>query len=244
MNYGPYTQQVMNTPNTSSIYSANFGMGADYGRQNEIYRAQRRDLISGWGTSPQVGGGGGGGGGAVATSAPHEVMNAQLKRDLFDQLFGGGGGAGAGAGAGTSSFQGNVNFADNLAQVQQGAPQIGAAPVLSEQQIQERVNQMRARGDLSTAGIVQRLGDQLSGAGFGGNSPLLQQLAAQAQFQNLATSAAGENDLRYQAALGNAEHLLAAQQAAAAADNQQRGLAVDLSSQRNQLIAALLGALG
>lgn len=240
MNAGPYTQQAMNR---QTQYDRGWSFGSN-GNQNDLYWAGIADKKSGWGTPmlPQGGGSGGGGGG---TSAPHEIMNAQLKRDLFSQLFGGGGGSvSGGGGAGSSSFQGNVNFADNLAQVQQGAPQIGQAPVLTEQQIQERVNQMRARGDLSTAGIVQRMGDQLSGSGFGGNSPLLQQLAAQAQFQNLSTSAAGENDLRYQAALGNAEHLLAAQQAAAAADNQQRGFATDLSSQRNQLLAALLGALG
>lgn len=238
MNYGPNTQQAMNR---QTQYDRGWSFGST-GNQNDLYWAAHRDNKLGWGASPQTGVGRGGSGGTA------DIMNAQLKRDLFNQLFGtGGGGDGASAGGGgtpQSTFTGNVNFADALAQVQQGAPQIGAQPVLTEQQIQERVNQMRARNDLSTSGIVQRLQDQLAGAGFGGNSPLLQQLATQAQFQNLATTAANENDLRYNAAQGNASHLLAAQQAAAAADNQQRGFATDLASQRNQLIAALLGALG
>jgi hypothetical protein len=90
---------------------------------------------------------------------------------------------------------------------------ITVAPVYSDQQINQRVNQMRSQNDASAAGQIRNTAQSLAGRGYGGNSPLYQELSANTLAQNRAGNASAENDLRFQAAAQNAQQILAEQQA-------------------------------
>ena len=107
-------------------------------------------------------------------------------------------------------------FASLLSQI--GGPntefgKITTGPIWNQNQIQGQVNQMRAGNDAATAGQALKLADSTAGKGFGVNSPLYQELVGNAQGMNRATNTGAENDLRFNAAQGNAQHLLATQQA-------------------------------
>jgi hypothetical protein len=94
-------------------------------------------------------------------------------------------------------------------------PPISIGPIWGPQQIDERVNLMRAGNDATAAGQMSQQREDLAGRGFSTvNSPLAMELARRTQAQNMATNTAGENDLRWNAAQGNAQHLLATQSAA------------------------------
>lgn len=92
-------------------------------------------------------------------------------------------------------------------------PTITRGPIWNENQVQSRVNQMRSGNDLAAGGAVRGLGESTAGRGFGASSPLLQELTSNIGSQNRATNTQGENDLRWNAAQGNAQHRLAAEQA-------------------------------
>ena len=134
-------------------------------------------------------------------------------------------------------------------------PGITAGPIWGEPAIQARVNAMRAGNDASTAGQVKRLADTTAGRGFGTNSPLYQELTSNLAGMNLATNTQGENDLRWNAAQGNAQHVLEAEKAGLSRANmmsqddlQRRQLALSGRGQDLQFAAnrqnALLEALG
>lgn len=91
-------------------------------------------------------------------------------------------------------------------------PAITTGKIWNDQQIQERVNAMRGSEQAGSEGDVRRLRKGLSSRGFGGNSPLYQALAQNRQAQARSSMTSGENDLRWNAAQGNAEHLLRSEQ--------------------------------
>lgn len=93
----------------------------------------------------------------------------------------------------------------------QAGPDIAAGPIWNPQQISQRVNAMRSGNDATTAGLANRMRGSFAARGFGGNSPLAAALGAQSQHSNLMANTAGENTLRWNAAEGNAKHLLAGQ---------------------------------
>lgn len=93
-------------------------------------------------------------------------------------------------------------------------PDITTGPIWSDQRVQERVNLTKAQGEQSLASQQQQLAERTGALGYGANSPLYQALMANMQAQNLAGQTAAENSLRWQAAEGNAGHLLKTQQAA------------------------------
>lgn len=90
---------------------------------------------------------------------------------------------------------------------------ISIKPVYSDQQINQRVNQMRSQNDASAAGQIRNTGQALAGRGYGGFSPLQQELSSNIMSANRANNASSENDLRFQAATQNAQQILAEQQA-------------------------------
>lgn len=92
-------------------------------------------------------------------------------------------------------------------------PDITIGPIWNDQQIQGRVNASRAQNDLGTAGKARSLAESTAGRGFGNNSPLYQELVGNLYANNLAANTSAENDLRWNAAQGNAQQVLASQQA-------------------------------
>lgn len=91
------------------------------------------------------------------------------------------------------------------------APRIDSGPIWDSQQIQGRVNSMRASNDASAANSTRKMQANLASRGYGSNSPLAQALQTQFSGQALAANTSGENDLRWNAAQGNADHVLQAQ---------------------------------
>lgn len=125
------------------------------------------------------------------------------------------------------------------------SPEITVGPIWNDQQVDQRVNQMRAVSDQSTAGNIARMGQSTAGRGFGQNSPLLQALTAQSQGANLAQKTGAENDLRYNAAQGNRKMVLDTQKARS--DQFSDRMAEDIERRRNQAgiwMAALNGPEG
>lgn len=116
-------------------------------------------------------------------------------------------------------------------------PNIAATPIWNPQQMNARVNQMSAGNAAETQGRVNRMQAGLASRGYGANSPLAASIASQMGAQNLMGTTGAENDLRWNAAQGNAEQLLRGQMA----QEQQAGR-MDANAQfnsRNALQAAL-----
>lgn len=127
-------------------------------------------------------------------------------------------------------------------------PDVTVGGVWSPQQVDERVNTMRAQGDLGLAGEQRRLRERTAGRGFGSNSPLAQEMAQNMAAQNYAANVQGENDLRFNAADVNAKHLLETQKAAIdrsrqmnAADIARMGLASQDDLRRRELAVSREG---
>src|SRR5262245_22635087 len=91
-------------------------------------------------------------------------------------------------------------------------PEISAAPVYNQQQIQQQVNAQKAATDLQTAGQIRRMQEQQAGR-MGAQGPLAQALAAMYQGQGLAASTAAERETRMNAAQMNAAQVLRGQTA-------------------------------
>lgn len=123
------------------------------------------------------------------------------------------------------------------------APAVSASPVYSPQQLQGQVNQMKANTAAQSATNTRNMQADLAGRGFGANSPLAKELAAQYQGQALAANASGENNLRFQAAQANAQQVLDAQKAQAGLYGSQLGYLGQIRSAKLQQQNALLSAL-
>jgi hypothetical protein len=125
------------------------------------------------------------------------------------------------------------------------SPEITVGPIWNDQQTDQRVNQMRAASDQTTAGNINRMSQSTAGRGFGTNSPLQQALQAQMQGANLAQKTGAENDLRWGAAEGNKKHILGTQKARS--DQFSDRMAEDIERRRNMAgvwMAALNGPEG
>lgn len=115
--------------------------------------------------------------------------------------------------------QGQLNNLGNWNSGYQGAgqqgqqPAISDAPIYSQQLIEQQVNQTRATNDQATAQRQAKLGQDLAGRGFGSRSPLAMMMGEAMQMQNLAGNTQAEQGLRWDAAGGNAKHVLEAQKA-------------------------------
>jgi hypothetical protein len=109
------------------------------------------------------------------------------------------------------------NFSSTVGGQSPPSPEITVGPVWNSQQIQQQANAMRARNDQATQSRIQGTQQNMAARGFGNRSPLLAALGAQYQNQNLAANSAGERDLRWNAAQGNAQNV---QQTQVARSNQ------------------------
>jgi hypothetical protein len=86
--------------------------------------------------------------------------------------------------------------------------------VWTPEQIQQQVNLNKAGSQAQVEGQLRNQSQAMAGQGYGANSPLYQALQTSALGQNRAGNVAAENNLRWQAAQGNAQQLLQTQQAA------------------------------
>lgn len=119
-------------------------------------------------------------------------------------------------------------------------PEIDRSAIWNEQQIQARVNQARAQNDQSMSGMMRRTGESLASQGFGSRSPLLASLMQNAFMQNLAANTGAENNLRWEAARGNADQLLASQTAFEKAKLDRAQAAIQQQNQGLALLNALM----
>lgn len=181
--------------------------------------------------------------GIAADAAKYPAM---LKQQRWDQLSpyvtgilgglqnGGTGGAfGAGGLFGAYQGQGQVGT----------QPQINAAPVYSQDQIQQQVNTARANNDQKTAGEIQQMNNSLGGHGYGSNSPLAAVLGASYQGQNMQANTANETSTRLNAAQMNSQQLLAAQQAQEAQFANRQNEDIQRGQVKSNLFGSLFGSI-
>jgi hypothetical protein len=90
-------------------------------------------------------------------------------------------------------------------------PDVTAQEIWSPSQLQQRINDFRAYNDARSLSQERQIQQQLAARGYGSNSPLTQALMTNVRGQAYAANTKGENDLRWQTAQGNAEHLLRSQ---------------------------------
>jgi hypothetical protein len=123
------------------------------------------------------------------------------------------------------------------------SPNIKVGGVWNGNQIQQQVNATRANNDAALAAQQQAMQSKMAGRGFGANSPLAQALGTSMQNANLAANTGAEREIRWDAASGNAEHLLNSQ----VAREQQFATRMDEDIRRRQTqmqgYSALLAAL-
>lgn len=118
-------------------------------------------------------------------------------------------------------------------------PTITPGAVWTPEQVQGQVNAARSGIDASTATQQRQAAQSTAGRGFGGSSPLLQALQSQIAGRGMASSADAERGIRWDAATGNAKHLLASQQAAEQQYANRQKEAIDRGSQMSYLLQAL-----
>lgn len=194
-------------------------------QQNQESLRQYQAQMAGYGNQKDIAG----------IQARAAELPAQLQQGRFDKLFPLLSGQLGQLGSWQSGYAG--------AGPQGAQPQIGAGPVYSEGQVQQQVNAQRAANDAGTAGKVRQMQGELAGRGFGSRSPLAMMLQQGYQGQNLQANTANEQQTRWNAASGNAQQLLAAQQA----QENQYASRQEEDIKRNQVrlgsMNALLGAL-
>lgn len=145
--------------------------------------------------------------------------------------------------ANPTAMQTNVVGGQNTPQ-----PAITAGPVWSDAQVNAQVNSQKAANAAAVASQQRALQAQVAGQGFGANSPLLAALGSGLQGQRMAADQAADTSTRWNAAQGNAQQLLAGQQAQ---ENQwQDWQTADIARRQaqtnytTQLLAALAGMIG
>lgn len=125
-----------------------------------------------------------------------------------------------------------------------GPAAITVGPVFSGDQVQQQVNARTAANDQATAGKVRGVQQSLAGHGFGGDSPLARALGLAAQNQNLAANTANERDTRLGAAQMNAQQVLEAEKARAAAQADYMQNQTEAAKIPAGMFSSLLAALG
>jgi hypothetical protein len=92
-------------------------------------------------------------------------------------------------------------------------PGITAGPIWSGQQIKEQGNAAQGRNNASTQSQQKGMQQSFAGRGFGSNSPLLQALNTGLDMNRMKQNAEDVREINWGSAQGNAQHLLASQQA-------------------------------
>lgn len=123
------------------------------------------------------------------------------------------------------------------------APQISAAPVWNNQQIQAQVNNQQGRNDVQTASAKRQIAGKLGGQGYGANSPLQQALGSMQDMQNLTANQDAATNIRWGAAQGNAQQLLAGQQAQEQQFAQRQQEDIERRKNASQYVSSIFAAL-
>jgi hypothetical protein len=167
-------------------YGQTFG-GYTAGLQNQ------KDIAAGQEKSQQ---------GIARTAADASMYPATLAQGRFNQVF--------------PYVTGQISALQNQlgAPGQAGTPpKIDAAPIWTPSQVQGQVNSQVAGNDAQTASNIRQNSQSVAGRGFGGRSPLLSELTAQSQGQGMQANNQVRQAVPFNAAQGNAQQLLAGQQA-------------------------------
>lgn len=147
---------------------------------------------------------------------------------LLQQLMGGGG-------TSSNGLVGGQNPA---------TPQVDASPIWSPRQIDQQVNAAKANNAQGADTQVRQAQTKLAGQGFGSKSPLLAALEGNIGQARMAADADVDRGIRWDAASGNAGHVLkgqAANQNAAVAFN---NADIERRKTNNQYTTSLLSILG
>lgn len=122
-------------------------------------------------------------------------------------------------------------------------PQISAAPIWDEGQIQSQVNTQRAQNDAATQSQMRQTQSQMAGRGFSSNSPLLAALQSGQQMANMQANSAADQGIRWNAAQGNAEQVLKGQMAQEQQYSNRMNEDIERRKANNQYVSSLLGVL-
>jgi hypothetical protein len=122
-------------------------------------------------------------------------------------------------------------------------PRIDAAPVYSDDMINQQVNAQAASTDAATAGNVARARQDLAGRGFGGNSPLAAALEANYRASGMATNASNERDTRFNLAKANSDQVFNGQQAQEAQYHNRAQEGISAAQNRNSFWGSILGSM-
>lgn len=162
------------------------------------------------------------------------MFPARLQQERFNQVF--------------PWLQGQIggilNSGPFTAGGQSGAgPEITASQVLSPQQIQQQVNNMRANVNQGVASQQRQAGNALAGRGLGTNSPLAMALNQGFANQGMASQVSGANQLRLGAAQQNAQQLLQSQVAREQQFANRENAQIERTKPYFQTINSLFGSL-
>lgn len=129
-------------------------------------------------------------------------------------------------------------------------PQITAAPVYTDQQTNQQVNNQQSQNASKAAAQMRTNSTGLAGQGWGANSPLLAALNSGVQNQLMASNATAARETPFMAAQANAKQLLAGQQAQESqwgdlqqADIARRQQQLQAQSQAQNYTTSLISAL-
>jgi hypothetical protein len=109
-------------------------------------------------------------------------------------------------------LQGELSSSADMGQSGSGRP-IDAGPVWNQQQIGQQVNAAQARNNAGTQSQQRGLQQSFAGRGFSSNSPLLQSLSTGLDMGRMRQNAEDTRQINWDSAQGNAQQLLAGQQA-------------------------------
>lgn len=123
-------------------------------------------------------------------------------------------------------------------------PQVDASPIWSPRQIDQQVNAAKANNAQSADTMTRQAQTKLSAQGFGSKSPLLAALEGNIGQARMAQDAEADRGIRWDAASGNAGHVLKGQMA-----NQNAAVAfndadIKRRQSNNQYATSLLSILG
>ncbi len=209
-----------------------------------------------YGNKPRFYGGGGGGGGIRAPAPDNTALQIKGQKEI-EAMRQAGENSRASISANASTlpallqqgrYQQMLPFALNEYGAASGgqvgpAPEISVGGIWNDQQVQQRVNAGRAQNDQGLSSQQKQTTNSLAGEGFGGNSPVAAALSSQQESATRAANSDLERETRWQAAEGNAQHVLGTQKARS---DQYLGVE-DIRQKRDQMrlsgLAAMLSAL-
>jgi hypothetical protein len=141
------------------------------------------------------------------------------------------------------TLQGMLNDGGLVGGQSPRSPGISVGPVWGNQQIQQQVNAGRAFNDRKLGGNLRQIRQSAAGRGMAANSPLQQSLSTQARMGTAAANADLGRNVRWDAAQGNAQHVLGTQQAREQQFASRQQEDIERRKARNQYQSSIAAAL-